>query len=351
MIDPLLIYGATGYSGALVTRAAIARGVRPVLAGRSEAKLAAMAERLGLPYRVAPLDDPDRLCAVLEGIRVVVHGAGPFSATSRPMVDACLRTGAHYLDITGEVGVIEACAARDAEARGRRIMIMPGAGFDVVPSDCLAMHVAARLPRARRLAFGMSGIAVFVTRGSAKTLVEAADFGVVRRGGAITRVPLGSLEHRFDYGDGPSPSLNVSWGDVASGYYTTGVPDIAVYAETTPVVQAVLASSRYLGWMFRRAPWQAWLKACADVLPEGPTEAERAARGAVIVAEAEDERGKRAISRLRTPNSYTFTGTTAAAVADRALAGDYEVGFQTPGRVYGGDFVLSLGGVSREDIE
>src|SRR5207249_4795672 len=234
---------------------------RPVLAGRNAASLTAMADRFGLEHRVASLEQPDRLRAALDGMRAVVHAAGPFSQTSRAMVDACLATGTHYLDITGEIRVIESCARRDAEARRTGIMLMPGAGFDVVPSDCLAAHVAARLPGARRLSLGMRGIAVFVTRGSAKTLVEAADFGVVRRGGTITRVPLGSLERRFDYGDGPSPSLNVSWGDVAAAYYTTGIPDIAVYVETTPVVQAVLASSRYLGWLFRTAPWQVWFKA------------------------------------------------------------------------------------------
>ena len=349
MSDPLLIYGATGYSGGLMARAARALGLRPVVAGRSEAKLAELAAALRLEYRVARLGEPERLDAMLRDVAVVLHAAGPFSQTSRPMVDACLRTGTHYLDITGEVGVIDALARRDAEARERGIMLMPGVGFDVVPGDCLAAHVAGRLPGAHRLALGVSGLDL-MTRGSAKTLAEAAGGGVVRRDGVITPAPLGSMQHGFDYGGGTRPSLNVSWADVVSAYYTTGIPNIEVYAETNPVLQAALASSRLFGWALSTAPWQAWLKAWADLLPAGPSDEERASRHVTLVAEATDRHGRRAISRLRTPEAYTLTAHTGSAIARRVLARDLEVGFQTPARVYGSDFVLSFAGVSREDL-
>jgi short subunit dehydrogenase-like uncharacterized protein len=265
------------------------------------------------------------------------------------MVDACLRTGAHYLDVTGEIPVIEALAARHAEARRRGIMIMPGVGFDVVPSDCLAAHVARRLPGARRLAIGITGLE-FATPGSAKTLVEHAGYGVrVRRDGRITSVPPGARERGFDYGAGLRPSVNVSWGDVASAYYTTGIPDVDVYFEATPALRAMLAASRWFGWFLATAPWQAWLKAHADLLPGAP-DAGRAAARMVVVAEVEDGVGRRASARLGTPEAYAFTGGSGPAVARRVLAGDLEPGFQTPGRVYGPDFALSLAGVSREDL-
>jgi len=349
MSAPLLIYGATGYSGRLITRAMIEFGVRPVIAGRDGARLARFAETLGLEYRVASLAEPDRLDAALRDIQVVLHAAGPFSATSRPVVDACLRTGVHYVDISGEVEVIEALARRDGEARQRGIMVMPGIGFDVVAGDCLAAHVAHRLPGAEQLALGVSGLR-YMTRGTAKSVVEAADYGVVRRDGSITRVPLGSLRHGFDFGAGLRPCLNISWGDIAAAYYTTGIPNIEVYGESTPVLEGFLASSRYFGWLLGSAPVKAWLRTSVDLLPEGPTDEERAAARAVVVAEARDRRGRRAISRLRTPEVYTFTGMTGAAIVRRVLGGDLEVGFQTPGRVYGGDFVLSFAGVSREDL-
>jgi short subunit dehydrogenase-like uncharacterized protein len=351
MSDPLLIYGATGYSGRLITTAAVALGLRPILCGRNEAKLEAAAEPLGLEYRVAGLTEPDCLAAALCGIEVVLHAAGPFSSTSRPMIDACLRAGAHYLDITGEIPVLEDLVRRDADARARRIMVMPAVGFDVVPSDCLAAHVARRLPNASRLAIGLSGLR-FATRGSMRTMAEQAGCGVtVRRNGSITSVPPGALARIFDYGAGPRQSLNISWGDVSSAFYTTGVPNIEVYFEATPTLQAMLMASRYLGGILSTAPWQTWLKACTDMLPEGHSEEERAAAVMVIVVEADDGARRRACARLWTPEAYTCTGITAAAIAQRVLNGDLEVGFQTPARVYGPDFVLSLAGVSREDLE
>jgi len=348
--DPLLIYGATGYTGKLITAAAVKLGLRPVLCGRNQAKLEASAAPLGLDYRVAALTEPDRLAAALCGIDVVLHAAGPFSVTSWPMIDACLRSGAHYLDITGEVPVLEAAVRRDAEARARRIMIMPAAGFDVVPSDCLAAHVARRLPSASRLAIGLSGLR-FATRGSAKTLAEHAGQGVlVRRDGVITPVPPGALSRAFDYGAGPRPSLNISWGDVSTAYYTTGIPNIEVYFEATPLLQVMLLASRYLGGMLSTGLWQTWLKTWADILPEGHSEEERAASAMVIVAEADDGAGRRVCARLRTPEAYTFTAITAAAIARRVLRGDLEVGFQTPARLYGPDFILAFAGVDREDL-
>ena len=176
MSVPLMIYGATGYTGRLMTQAVTAAGLHPVLAGRNEAKLAAMAEPLGLAHRAVSLHERERLEASLHDVRVVLNAAGPFSLTASPMVDTCLRTATHYLDISGEIAVFEALARRDAQARKRGIMIMPGVGFDVVPSDCLAAHVARRLPGAKRLALGLSGL-VFASRGSAKTIVELQKTG------------------------------------------------------------------------------------------------------------------------------------------------------------------------------
>jgi len=350
MSEPLLIYGATGYTGRLVAEGALKLGIRPLLAGRNEAKLAAMAQRLGLDYRVVHLGEPQQLDRALRDIRVVLHAAGPFSQTAMPMVEACLRRGVHYLDITAEIRVIEDLARRDADARQRQVMIMPAVGFDVVPSDCLAAHVHRRLRTARRLIIALSGFRS-MTRGTAKTLVEGADFGVVRRDGALSLVPLGTLQRWIDYGDGPRLSLNISWGDVATAYYTTGIPNVETYYEITPMLRTAFFANRYLGWLLRTDLAQVWLKAHVDVLPEGPSDTERDSLEMAIVAEAEDAEGRRVMARLRTPEAYSFTGVTAPAIIQRVLQDDFEPGFQTPARVYGADFVLSFPGVSREDVE
>ncbi|MFN8640253.1 MAG: saccharopine dehydrogenase NADP-binding domain-containing protein [Candidatus Binatia bacterium] len=349
MSDPLLIYGATA-TGPAPGEAGDGRRHAPALGGRDAARLADLARALGLEHRTAALTDVPALRAALRDIRVVLHAAGPFSATAEPMLDACLAAGVHYLDLTAEIRVIEALARRDAEARRRSIMVMPAVGFDVVPSDCLAAHVARRLPGARALAFGVTGFR-FISRGSAKTLLEAIDYGVVRRDGAITGVPLGSLQRQFDYGDGLRPSHNISWGDVATAYYTTGIPTIETYHETTPLLRSILFGCRAFGWALRGAPWQALLKAQADLLPADPGAGVEQAGPMVIVAEARADDAHRATARLCTPEAYRFTAVTGAAIAQRALRGDVEVGFQTPARVFGADFVLSFAGVSREDLD
>jgi short subunit dehydrogenase-like uncharacterized protein len=113
----ILIYGATGYTGKLIAKAAADAGARPILAGCTLAKVNTVAGPLGLKARAFDLGDPTRLDAAIKDVSVVLCVAGPFSATSLPKVDACQRNRVNYLDITGEIDVFEALAARAAEAQ------------------------------------------------------------------------------------------------------------------------------------------------------------------------------------------------------------------------------------------
>jgi short subunit dehydrogenase-like uncharacterized protein len=351
MSASLLIYGATGYTGRLLAREAVRRGLRPILAGRDAAKLATVAAPLDCDVRTVRLDDAAGLAAALRGVRVVLHAAGPFSQTAQPMVAACLAAGVHYLDLTGEIAVFDALSRLDRDARRRGLRVMPGVGFDVVPSDCLAAHVARRLPGATRLALGLRGFGA-ATRGSTKTLIEHAGRDVgVRRGGALVTVPPGTLEHAFDYGAGPRASINVGWGDVFSSWYTTGIPNVETYVEATPAFRLLLGANRLLAPVWRSPPWQAMAQSWASLLPDGPVSAGASPGGGMtIVADASDDEGRRVRARLRTPEAYAFSGVTGVAIAERVLAGDVVPGYQTPGRVYGPDFVLRFDGVAREDL-
>jgi short subunit dehydrogenase-like uncharacterized protein len=348
--DPVLIYGATGYTGRLIVEAARARGLHPIVAGRDHARVERVAEAYGLEYRTASLDDAAALDRCVSGVAVVLLAAGPFSATAVPMASCCLRNAIHYLDVSGECTAIEALVARGEEARRRNCMVMPGCGFDVVASDCLVSHVSRQLPDAWHLAIGLSGLAN-PTRGSLRTFVEHAGMPVrTRRNGTLSSVPPSTLRRRFDYGRGDGWSSAVTWGDVATAYHTTGIPDIEVYFEDTALLRAMLLTGRTFGPLLQVPLAQSWMKAHAQVFPEGPTAAERAAHRCVIVAEAETRAGRRWTSRLHTPEAYSLSAQTAAAIAGRVLGGDVEPGFQTPARVYGPDFVLQFDGVTREDL-
>jgi len=346
----LLIYGATGFTGTLIAEEACRRELRPIFAGRTADKLAAMAGAAGVPHRVFGLDDPRVVERSLEGVSVVVNAAGPFLSTAGPLAAACIRRGVHYLDVTGEAPVIEALAGHDKEAKAAGTTIMPAVGFDVVPSDCLAVHVSRRVSRPTSLHVGISGLEL-VSRGSARTVITTIDKPVLaRRNGRLEKFPPASIERSFDFGRGPSKSLVVSWGDVSSAFFSTGVGDITAYFEATPAVRFHNTVSRLFGWAVPYTPWQPFLNAMTTFLPEGPSPNMRAARRAVAVVEVETDGRVMARSRLSTPEAYTFTAVTSVAVARRVLDGDFQPGFQTAARVFGPDFVLGFANVLREDL-
>ncbi len=345
----ILLYGATGYTGRLIAQKAKATGLDIRLAGRSRESVAAVAEPLGLPCVAAALDDPAALDAAVKGSALVLHVAGPFSATSKPMVEACLRNRVHYLDITGEIDVFEACAARDAAAKAAGIMLMPGVGFDVVPSDCMAAHVKRRLPGAIALTLAMNGLSS-MSRGTAKTSVEALGKGTaVRRDGRIVEIDE-VPRRKLDFGNGPEPVVGLSWGDVSTAWYTTGIPQIEVFFRETPELARMLGMPRFLRKLLGSAPGQAVLKRAINLMPAGPDEQMRNTVRATVLAEARDAAGTLARSRLETPEPYALTVETALLVAKRVLAGDAPPGYQTPAKAYGPDLTLEVPGTRREDL-
>ena len=346
----LLVYGANGYSGELIAAHLAERGLRAILAGRRAEAVAPVARRLGFDSRTFDLGHPEQIDRGLAGVTVVLNCAGPFSRTAGPMVDGCLRARAHYLDITGEIMVFAAVAARDAEARAAGVMLLPGAGFDVVPSDCLAAHVGRRLPGATRLrlAFRAGG---GLSRGTALTSFEsAAGGGLVRRGGALTNVPLGHQTISVDFGRGPRPAISIPWGDVFTAHVTTGIPDVEVYLAAPVRARLALRAARLFRPLLASGPVRRLIRSRLDARPGGPDENIRKTRDMLLWGEAGDAQGRAVVSRMRTPNGYELTRLTAVDLAARALAGEVQPGYQTPARVYGADYVLGFPGVSREDV-
>jgi short subunit dehydrogenase-like uncharacterized protein len=345
----LLIYGANGYTGRLIVPVAVERGLQPILSGRDAAKVSEIATQLGLDARPASLDDPAAMDRALQGISVVLHCAGPFSQTSRQMVDACLRAGAHYLDITGEIQVFEACASRDAEAKRRGIMLMPGTGFDVVPSDCLAAHLSRRLPDAVELSLGFRAIGG-ASRGTALTMIQGIGKpGAIRRDSRITPVPPGFHSRNIDFGDGPRVAVTIPWGDVSTAYYSTGIPDVRVYMSVHPQQLRALRSARYLGWLLRSQFMQKRLRARVMAGRAGPSDEQRAKGVSLLWGEVRNAKGEIRVSRIRGPEGYTLTADTSVRCAMRVLSGNAPIGFQTPSRAYGADFILEVDGVVRTD--
>ncbi len=350
MSDPILIYGANGYTGTLVAERAVERGLRPVLAGRNGAAVAALAARLGLEYIALDLADTAGLLAALAGRRVVIHCAGPFIHTAPPMAAACLRAGVHYLDITGEIAVFEALHTLDAQAQAAGVQLLPGAGFDVVPSDCLAAHLARRLPGATHLALAFRALSR-LSHGTALTALEHMHTGgAIRRDGAIVKVPVGHATREVDFGRGPTLVTAIPWGDVATAYYSTGIPNIEVFIALPKAARRWMRFSGLSGPLLAIPPVRAALRAFVRRHPPGPNVSERARGLSLLWGEVRTPPGQRVQTRMLTPEGYTLTAHTAVLLAEKILAGIVRPGFQTPSLAYGADLILEVDGVSREDI-
>jgi short subunit dehydrogenase-like uncharacterized protein len=345
----LMIYGANGYTGTLIARRAAARGVAAVLAGRDGQAVAALAGELGLPHRVFGLDDAAALDDALKDTKAVLNCAGPFSQTAVALVDACLRARIHYLDITGEIGVLEGLAKRDGAARAAAITVLPGAGFDVVPSDCLAAHVASKLPSATHLALAFAA-GTGMSRGTALTSIENAHAGgVIRRSGALVPVPSGWRTRRIDFDDGPRKAITIPWGDVATAYHTTGIGNVEVYMALPLAGRVALRLARALGPLLGSPAVKRRLEAHVRGRPSGPSADERARRTSHLWAEARDDSGAVVRAQLRTPEAYELTSWTALDLGERAARGELPVGFQTPARACGADYILGFPNVVRQD--
>jgi short subunit dehydrogenase-like uncharacterized protein len=344
----LLIYGANGYTGQLITRFAVERGMKPILGGRNEAMVSALAAKHGLEHRVFSLGERDKADAALRKVEMVLHCAGPFSITSRPMVEACLRNRKHYTDITGEIAVFEACAARDARAREAGIMIMPGVGFDVVPSDCLAMHLKNRLPSATHLTLAWYGMGRISHGTQATMTMNIGRGGAVRKDGEITPVPAAWKTRKVDFGEVTRTAVTIPWGDVSTAFYSTGIPNIEVYSVVPPQAVKMMKLSRYIGWLLARGPIQKYLQ--RNIPTGGPSDEERAKGKTLLWGEAKDDDGNRVEARQQGPEGYTTTALAALNITEKILNGNFKPGFQTPAKAYGADLTLEIDGVSRQDV-
>lgn len=346
----LLLYGANGYTGELIARLALQKALTPILAGRNSQKIAPLATELGLEYRTFSLEDTAAVDEALADVPVVLNCAGPFSQTAKPLVAGCLRTKTHYLDITGEVAVFEAIATHNSPAQAAGVMLLPGVGFDVVPSDCLAAHLKVRLPTATQLTLAFQALGR-ISRGTATTMVEAqGKGGLVRRNKVLTPVPAAWKTRKIDFGKGAVTAVTIPWGDVSTAYYSTEIPNIEVYAAFPTSVRIGMVATRYLGGLLSLPPVQNLQKRLIQNQLPGPSETERTQATSLLWAEVTDDSGKTAVSRLQCPEGYTLTTMTAVEIVSRVLAKEFHPGFQTPSLVYGADFILNFDGVVREDL-
>ncbi|MBE9007925.1 saccharopine dehydrogenase NADP-binding domain-containing protein [Fortiea sp. LEGE XX443] len=352
MTAKVLLYGATGYAGKLIAETAKNQGVELILAGRNQSALMSEAKKLGFDFRVFSLDDSQAIAHSLQDVTVVLNCAGPFAKTAKSLVDVCLQTHTHYLDIAGEVPEFQALEARDMEAKNAGIMLLPGVGFGIVPTDCIAAYLKSQLPTANtlKLIYETEG---GVSQGTANTVLPSLhEMGVVRKANKLIPSRPAEKKHKVNFGAGIVTAVTNPWrADLVTAFHSTNIPNIETYTVFPSPVSFLMSSSQYLGWLFSSSPFQNTLANLIKKLPPGPSAEERTKGKVGVIGIVKDESNRQITAKLIGPEAYDFTALSAVAVIKRILKGEVKPGFQTPATVYGADLVLEIPGIQRFSSE
>ncbi|WP_133137475.1 saccharopine dehydrogenase family protein [Legionella rowbothamii] len=340
-----MIYGANGYTGELIAREAKARGLNPILAGRNENAIIALAEELGFNNRIFNLSDQKNTVHQLSEVQLVLNCAGPFSTTSQQMITACIQSGTHYLDITGEISTFEYAHSQNLRAEEANIVLCPGVGFDVTPTDCIAAQLKQMLPDAHYLALGFDSNSA-MSPGTAKTAIEGlAMGGKVRINGQIKTVPLAWKTRLIDFGKGDKLATTIPWGDVSTAFYTTGIPNIEVYIPMSSKRLSILKRANYIRWLLGWSFIQSFLKKKAAE-QKGPNIEQVKSQLTYVWGEVTNTQGKSKAVRITTANGYALTVASSLGIAEYLLNNKLKGGYKTPSQVVGSDFIKGLPGYS-----
>lgn len=325
-MSKLLIYGATGYTGRMAAQRAKALGLPFEIAGRNRQRLVDLAARLEVPYRV--FEAGADAASSLSGGSVLLNFAGPFAHTAPALMAACIESKVDYLDITAEINTYRLAEQLSVPAAAAGVMLLPGVGWDVVPTDSLAARVSRRVEKPLALSIALQ-VPGSMSRGSAMSVGEIIGAGVLARiDGKLVSTPQAQPRH-FDFGDGPVLCVPLSFGDLVTAWHTTRIPNIA---------------------MFVHLSGEAFPEGDLSLLPEGPSAQERDAHRARAVVEVTAQDGSRDRAVIETVNGYSYTPLAAIEAARRVLAGERCPGFETPARVFGSGFAESIPGTIISDL-
>ena len=348
-----MLYGAYGYTGKLIIAEAVKHGHAPILAGRNESKLKPLAEEYNLPYSVIDLDDKAKLEAELKKVDLVMHSAGPYTFTAAAMRKACLATGTHYLDLSGEIAILEEGFTFDALAKERGICMVSGVGYDVVPTDCLAGYLKEQLPSATHLIEGLhTGGGMGASAGTMKSLMEILkDGNFVRRDGQLKSIPLGAGVTKIPFRGKDYLAMIIPWGDLATAYHTTGIPNITTYFVMPPHLIRLSQVGGPLSQLFLQPkPVRRSIQSVVDFFRQGRAANMGNADGKTyIYMKVTNEAGEAREVWLETPEAYIFTARVVIPIIEKVLAENPQGAF-SPAQLLGSDFIFNIEGIVRHDV-
>lgn len=325
----LMIYGAAGYTGRMVTQHAQAAGLDIIVAGRAEDPLAQLAADLGLPYRLFSVDDSAAIAAALEGVDVLLNCAGPFARTADPLMRAAIAAGVHYLDFAAELDSYRLAEALDGDAEAAGVMLLPGSGGSVAMLGSLARHAADRVAQPCKVSIALHVTGV-MSRGSAISATENLTTETLARvdGRLESRSPAET--RTFNFGQGDVDCFPLTLPDLITIWRATGAPDIETFVHVSG---------------------DAFPQGDLEALPAGPSAEQREANRYQAAVEVTGGDGAVARSVLDTVNGYTFTALAAAEAARRVLGGEVRPGFQTPAGLFGAGFAETIADTTITDLQ
>ena len=347
----ILIYGANGFVGKEISKIARKNGLKPILGGRNEGQIKEIASELELDHAVVSLDDPHGLHEITKRCDIVLNCAGPFMKTFEPLVKACIEHKAHYLDITGEIPVFQAIHKMDAEAKKQNVMLLPGIGFDVAPTDCLALYLKEKMPTGDRLtlAFYSKGPAG-IPPGTMKTMISLLPFGHwIRKDGELIHPGKGLKSKMIDFNGQQKSAYRLNWGDVFTAYHSTRIPNIEVYAAFP---KSIVTGMRFIELLRPLLTLPLVMNFLQKNVKGGSTHAQREQTHVWVYGELSDPSGRTAIGRMNGPEAgVNWTSLCAIQAIKKIVEGDFRPGYQTPASAFGANFVSAIDGVEMGEIE
>lgn len=346
----ILLYGANGYTGELIARYASQYGLQPILSGRNRQAIEALAQELNLPFRIVNLDDSKALQETMADVALVIQAAGPYHITAQPMIDACIATRTHYIDLNGDLDVFELLQGYDAAAKNSNIMILPGAGFDVVPTDCLAAFLKQQLPDADHLTIAFAVIGSALSRGTTiSTLHKLGTPGATRKNGKIAYEPMGKrgMSVQFPGYKHPVFTMSIPWGDISTAYFTTGIPNIVTYTAINKPAWYFLKAQSAFNWLLKTSFMRGIIMGIVKMQSPGPNETVRNKATSHIKGKVTNAKGQTVEAYMQTPEAYSLTAYTILIIAKKIINGEFKPGYQTPAGAYGPELVMEVEGVER----
>ncbi|HJN37983.1 MAG TPA: saccharopine dehydrogenase NADP-binding domain-containing protein [Gammaproteobacteria bacterium] len=331
-MKPALIYGITGYTGELIAKELHHRGWNHItIAGRNKHKTQKIAKKYNLKWISFDIHNRQEITHHILPFKVILNCAGPFIETIHPLVDICIENSIDYLDITGESDVFLKLMRLSKKAKENHCTLLPGVGFDVVPSDCLAKHVHNLLPEATHLDIIILGVGS-PSRGTINTALRNLTIPTLTRTNSKLQKNPKPILKTIDVNNKKVQCIAISWGDIVTAYHSTKIPNITVYFQKSPAMIKAMKLPLIIKRIVSSSVVRKIIHAAMCCHP-GPDQTSLEKAETTLIAHAWNDT-KEVKAKMTTPHGYTTTVQTALTCLELVMSTTVKPGFQTPSTAF-----------------